>query len=155
MRHAPDLDTAKLDYQCAVFNVLNYHSLLDMNLGHCIAHLSKPENPESEYTKIEKMSCSAKIDALRKLSRPEMIDSYEIWAKDASRVRAVRNHFAHGVWEYLPMHPSEPVGLRMPPWYAPVDCIKARYSVEEIQSLAQEIQECFEHFMEWRREHAV
>lgn len=155
MIKASDADTARRDFQCAVFEILNYHSLLDLNLGLCIAHLKNPDSPRSEYANLATPSCAAKIAMLRKLVSPEMTESLELWAQEASRVRALRNQFAHGVWEYLPARESEPIGLRMPPWFVADDDLKCRYSVSDIQSLAQEMKVCFDQFMSWRRAHTV
>jgi len=149
------IDTAMTRYQCAVFRVLNCHSLLDLNLGLCIAHLSEPKNPPSAYGALERLSCSGKIEALRKLVPSEMARSLDRWAHTAMNVRAVRNQFAHGVWEYSPLNKSAPVGLRMPPWFASGDDAEFRFAVSEVETQADEMKACFVTFMEWRRHHSV
>ena len=151
-KHPPSAEEAR--YHRAVFDVLNITSLLDLNLGFCIAVIEKPGESRSAYSRLSAMSCADKIQHLGMLvCESDSFPSYRSWAKRADTVRAIRNSFAHGVWEYLPLHPDAPIGLETPPWFS--DHRPERFSIDEIESTAVEVHEYFTSFMSWREENGV
>ena len=141
-----------LSFQSAVFRVLNGFSLLERNLGLCISHLKDPTDPASSYEMLQRLSCAGKIKTLRELLDPEMVDVFDAWAESAVSQRAIRNQFAHGCWEYLPLRKESPVGLRLPPWAGDQGF---EFSVRALQEIADALESCFHDFMQWRKEHGV
>jgi hypothetical protein len=114
-------------------------------------------NPKETYPKIEKLSCAQKIEELGILtenlpSGPEYAD----WAEVAASTRSLRNRFAHGTWElYLPTI-ERPIGLRMPPWINVDSQDKTlKLSIQELEELADEVEECFKAFMRWRNKYKL
>jgi hypothetical protein len=150
-----EADADKADFHRAVFDILDIHSRLDLNLGLCIVHLTHPEEPSKAYEDLRKLSSFGKIEALRRIVKKETANSFEQWRQNAVEVRAIRNEFAHGVWEYLPANSDAPVGLRMPPWFSRDDRVQARFAVTEIQELALEAKACFDDFVKWRRNWSI
>lgn len=144
-------------FHMAVFNVLNVHSLLDLNLGLCLSHLSNFENPREAYEWLGRLSCAQKIEELGRLTVAMPCGSaFDGWREKASAVRALRNRFAHGVWSYLPLSKDAPVQLEVPPWVSRENQDrKWSMSISELELMAQDVQSCFQEFMSWRKKFKV
>ncbi len=153
-KHLPSAEEAK--YYRSVVDVLNYHSLLDLNIGLCISHLKYPEDPTKAHKMLGRVSCGAKIEELNKLLQPgDMKLSFEEWACRSPEIRALRNSFAHGVWEYLPLRKTTPVGLKIAAWEPFRDGVQHEMSVSELEDIAQEVHDYFQDFMAWRKSYGV
>ena len=152
--HLPSQEESR--FHRAVFDVLNTHSRLDLNLGLCISHLKAPDKPETTHPWLAKLSCGDKITELKKLIKDtESASQFSAWATRASSVRALRNGFAHGIWEYVPHRTAMPVGFRIPTWAPLKPDVKPRMSIAELEKIAAEVQVCFTQFMKWRHEHGL
>ena len=137
----------------ALFEVMNTHSMLDHNLGLCLSHLRTPGSPTESHKYLSTRSCAQKIDALLELLResfPQAAQSFEAWAEQASSMRAIRNTFAHGSWEILPMR-DRPIGVRIPKWVSNTEEISNEFTIEEMEDIASQMQAHFRSFMSWRR----
>lgn len=151
-----EVDRARAKFHQAVFETLNAFSYLDLNLGLCLSHLKCQEDPQSTYTWLSSMSCAQKIEELEKLvSNSEIGQSYSAWSRSSPRIRAIRNSFAHGVWEYLPTRREKPVGLKLPAWVRIDAEIPSSLSINELEAMAADLNQHFQEFLEWRRRSGV
>jgi hypothetical protein len=110
------------------------------------------------------MTVERKMEHLRELFKSNGIVSgkgaafeFEKWFQSASKARALRNRYIHGIWEYLPTRFEKPVGVRAPVWMKEKVGTEGAetMSLDELEGVADEVGSVFEELMRLRRKHGV
>jgi hypothetical protein len=149
----------------AIAKLLRNFNLLDTNIGLCLSHLLEPNDPQSSYPRLSRMTSQARFEELRRLviegavALPKRTDHapFEQWFEDATWARELRNRFFHGNWEYLPHRKEGPVGVSAPAWMRERLGLFAeeRMTLASLEALADRVADIFDRFMQIRRTYGI
>jgi hypothetical protein len=156
MREEADDRAPDTRINLALGKILRYFNLLELNLGLCIRWLEHPGEVELSHAWLAKSSVQEKVERFCRLVRERDLleDQSELdaWYQAARDIRELRNFYAHGTWEYLPLCKDAPVGFRIPPWRS--ESIQGnaspRMTLESLQADAEATQAVFEQFLRLR-----
>ena len=157
-------EEAKIRFSLALVRLLNTYNYLDLNLGLSIRFLENPSNPEASDKKLANMTTEQKLVLWQSLlvkgewvTTPEQLSELEDWAKRANTSRHTRNRYVHGRWQILPLRQEKPVGLAVPPWWKDkTDAEVTDYmSLDELESVADEMEDMFKEFNQLRNKHNI
>lgn len=113
----------EVDFSVALVRMLRHFNMLELNVGLTVAKLCKWADPESPSPRLSTMSLEKKVVEFRRLSEKCNLirsdaqrEELERWSARVDDVRSVRNVYAHGHWDLLPLRAEHPVSLFAPPW---------------------------------------
>ena len=145
----------------ALGKILRYFNLLELNIGLCLRLLQNPKEPEAAHTFLKKAGLPEEIQRLKSLivqnNICDDVSEFEKWIVQADEVRQLRNHFAHAIWEYLPMVKDAPLQFSIPPWRTEgIDGeIRGKMTIENIEGHADKVETVFKEFMCIRKKYGI
>jgi len=151
-------------FEKALVRLIRSFNYLDTNVGLCISHLSHPSNPTAAYPVLAKMTPEKRTERLQKLLekadlevKKKVREELSAWYEKAADVRSIRNRYVHGNWEFLPLRHKEPVGVSAPPWIREKlgPLANETMSIEQLETVAGEVEAVSQEFMQLRRMYGV
>lgn len=151
-------------FERALVRLIQNFNYLDLNVGLCLSHLLNPGKAEDSYPLLAKMTTEKRFSRLKKLFdedgglavKEAQVDFSE-WYQNAMKVRNIRNRYLHGCWELLPLRTQTPVSLRSPPWMKEKlgSSFHETMSIEELETVADEVGSAFNELMRLRKKYRV
>lgn len=145
----------------ALGKLLRNYNYLELNLGLCLRHLAKPDNPDAAHSYLNRAGMPQVIQRLEELleKSDHMADTTEFqqWIKTAEEIRQLRNYYAHATWAYLPLRDNARLEFRIPPWRK--ETIRGdkhgEMQIEALEADADRVQQVFNEFMAIRKKHRI
>ncbi len=145
----------------ALGKMLRYFNLLELNVGLWLRRLENPVDPSKSNSFLNRAGLQQILLRIKnELENGEFIgDSSEFhdWIERVEDIRIRRNHYVHGIWEYLPLRSEAPLGFQIPPWKNDtiMGSVATSMRLEDLEADAARVEELFYELTRMREKYGV
>ena len=161
-RTLEEYEIVEYEYSSAFARYVRLFNLLDHNVGLCISFLVNRADPKASHPFLDRLTTHAKLEVLRELvnyrgpSADEAFTrDFDDWFKLASRSKAARNQYIHGLWD-VAAHLEKPIRFTPVQWVNGTSANKTeQMTLDEYLETLGELKVVFDQFMRLREKYGM
>jgi hypothetical protein len=150
------------EYSSAFARYVRMFNLLDHNVGLCISFLVNRADPNASRPFLDRLTTHAKLEVLRELvnyrgpnADGEFTRDFDDWFKLATRSKAARNQYIHGLWDVVP-HLERPIRFTPAQWVKDTSANNTEHmTMDEYLEMMGELNVVFDQFMRLRKKYGM
>jgi hypothetical protein len=159
----PDVHRAgeRARFALAYVALVQAYNLVDLNTGLCLAHLRASSSEDVRFPRsLGTAGMTRRLGRLARVVKAQLSANaqaeFAIWAAEADAARALRNHYVHAIWSWLPAA-ERPLHYELPPWVLDDEerRVSGHRSVAEFERDTHAIEAIRDRFLAWRKRHGV